>query len=442
MPYLTPPVSFCTMLRYMGYRELPDDPQGSYLHVWATPTEHPVEPPVAKEVPMSKPEPAAPLPDIASRLQQAFARKAEEEARVPLAAVETLLTDLGTYSTAIKKQAEEKALAAMLVAVGETAPTPTSLDPIQAKLRTSLAALLEIVGSPFVPKVVPEPAPSGVMQAPHAVEPEPELLDAIAGEPEAEDYDPEDIRVLIAKVDGLSQKKWKEHPPQRLLPLIQAYAAEIRYWQEKVSSSSHLHWQLGQSVKMLAAIKYDSGITEFVKGLAQDSKADWGHLAQVAYGHVRKFDQDAAKPLIPKKGEAPPSKPSKPQKVENEVEPAPTSFSWPKLPKLRAATAVKPLVFVGGIPAPNKIESVHERFGFEIEWVEVYRNKGDSSAITRVSNGTVGAVVILEKFLGHRTSEKLVEVCKAKGIPWAYGGNAGTATLQRALELLDTKAAA
>jgi len=436
MPYLTPPVSFCTMLRFIGYQELSSDPSGTYLHVWVNPTSRPVGPQVEEKmvVPVSTkttPDVAA-LPDIASRLQKAFARKAEEEARVPLAAVEVLQTSLAAYSGAIQKQAEEKALAAMLQAVGETAPALTDLTPVQSKLRTSLMALLEIVGGvPFVLEVVPEPAPSGI-QAPSNetnVEAEEEAPDS------SEDFDPEDIRALLTKIEALSHQQWKQYPAPRLMHMIQAYAAEIRHWQDNVPASSHYHWQLGQSVKMLAAIKYDSGVKDFVKGLAHDHTGDWLHLAQEAYARIRKFDADAARPLTPKKGEKSEPKTAKP-------EPEVPTHSWPSLPKLRAAIKQKPLVFVGGIPVPNKIESVHDRFGFDVEWVEVYRNKGDASAVARISNGTVGAVVILEKFLGHRTSEKLVEVCKVKGIPWAYGGNAGTATLQRALEMLDGKAAA
>ena len=441
MPYLKPPVSYCVRFRFLAKMETDEDYELSpwtLQHSWVGPLPT-CEKPVEKEEPvMSKPVPApAPVPvlpaappsDIATRLQQAFWKKAEEEARPSLAAVEAVHDDLAAFSVAIKQQAEEKALAAMLAAVGDTAPTPLDLGPIQKKLRTSLAALLELVGHPFdqggaavpaSPVTVPAPCESGPVSS-----------DRLSVE-EA-DMDEGEIRAVIARVDALANFRWKEQPLPRLLPLLQEYVAEVRYWQGLVDASSPLHWQLGQTVKVLAAIKYDSGIRDFVHGLAHDATGDWLKLSAEAHNKVWKFDADADAALLLSYKKEPTSKAPK-------TDEEPRSFSWPLFPNLRGLT--RPLVLLGGIPVPNKIANIYERFGFEVEWVEVYRNKGDISAVNRVSNGTVGAVVILEKFLGHRTSEKVVEVCRAHGIPWAYGGNAGTATLQRALELLESKSAA
>ena len=318
-------------------------------------------------------------------------------------------------------------MAAMLLAVGATAPSPADITPIEVRLRTSLAALLELVGGPFDREVAPEPAPSGVVEAPQD---EPGL-------PENDGFDETEVRDVITRAERLGGNRWKEQDPIRLFSVLQAMTAEVRYWQEHIPSSSHLHWQLGQCVKMLAAIKYDSGIQEFVRGLALGQTGDWLRIARDANNAVWKFDQDVAKAL--KKAATPvSSKSPKTPKVEVVDD---RTFSWPELTALRDCTKTRPLVLVGGIAVPNKITSIHERFGFEVEWVEVYRNKGDGASVARVSNGTVGAVIILEKFLGHKTSDKIVEVCKAQGIPWAYGGNAGLATLQRAMEQINNRAA-
>ena len=97
MPHLTPPVSACCLLRYLGYQELETDPHNTYQHVWVEPTPHPVEPQVEEPLPMTSTKPipdVIALSDVAGRLQKAFARKAEEEARAPLAAVEALHDDL------------------------------------------------------------------------------------------------------------------------------------------------------------------------------------------------------------------------------------------------------------------------------------------------------------------------------------------------------------
>ena len=445
MPYLDPPVSWCSVLRYLGYQEIDGDLTGTYRHLWVVPSQalrHRVLPvdcpprldePQAQEPPMSKqPQPAAPVvpavapaaptSDLASLLHAACARKASDAASPSLRAVETLQADLLLFSAAVQKRAEEEAMSAMLHAVGATAPTPKDIAPVEARLRTSLAALLELVGGPFDTEVAQEPAPSGIIEAPP---PAPESGPI---------FDEEEVRAVLGRVDALGGHKWAEQEKIRLFSVIQGLTAEVRYWQQHVTTSSHLHWQLGQSVKMLAAIKYESKIEEFVRGLAQSQTGDWLRIARDANNAVWKFDQDAKKALK-KAAQPPPS--AKTPKVEEEER----TFSWPALPALRDCTKTHPLVLVGGIAVPNKIASIHERFGFEVEWVEVYRNKGDGASVARVSNGTVGAVIILEKFLGHRTSEKLVEVCKAMDIPWAYGGNAGLATLQRAMVQINTKVA-
>lgn len=459
MAYLTPPVSFCSMLRYIGYQETPEDRVGLYCHVWVDPA-CPADPPV-KETPMSGPASAAiPVPpaalavpapaapnDVIARLQQAFARKAEEEARVPLAAIESVQTDLSAYASSIRQLAEERALAAMLAAVGEPAPAQADLTEVQSKLRTSLAALLDLVGGPFDLGGDAEPAPaSNTFEASSDRQSGVGLIATVPAEPAPEPdtpaFDPEDVRAVIERVQGLASGKWKAHPLLRLHPLLQCYVAEVRYWQEQMPSSSHLHWQLGQSIKVLAAIKYESGVKDFIHGLAADHRADWLRVTHEAHARVWKFDNDAAKVIVPRKSGSSPSKNARATESGAAESGATEVLVLPDWPHLRGLVQRKPLVLVGGIPVPNKIASISDRFGLNVEWVQVYRDKGDAAAIARVSNGTVAAVVILEKFLGHKTSEALVGVCKAQGIPFAFGASAGVSSLERAFKLIDTKSAA
>ena len=230
----------------------------------------------------------------------------------------------------------------------------------------------------------------------------------------------------------LAHTGWTAHPIPRLSPLLQAYAAEIRYWQAVVTPGSELHWQLGQLIRMLGAIRNDANVKEFIRGLSLNHQDDWLCLSRDGYARVAKFDRDAELPLDKK----PPS--GRDLKPEKEAR----NFTWPALPRIRALVKHKPLVFIGGLPVPNKIASVAERFGFEVEWLEVYRDTGAQTAITRVRTNNIGAVILLEKFLGHTTSNTIVAACRELGIPWAFGGNAGIATLERAFDQIESKSAA
>ena len=125
----------------------------SYLHLWVPPTKAPTkeEPMAVVTISASTTPEVPPEPQIIStlsmsRLQQALQRKAEEEAREPLAAIAKLQEDLVAFSEHVKQQASDRALATMLKALGEEVPTPTDSKVVHEKLRTSLVALLTIIG--------------------------------------------------------------------------------------------------------------------------------------------------------------------------------------------------------------------------------------------------------------------------------------------------------
>lgn len=432
MPHINPPVSFVGLLRYIGFQELPEDVPGSYFHRWAEPDPQPQkeEPEPMPNPPAGPVTPATPppaIPDVLTRLQQAFTQKAAADAEAPLKAVAVLQDELSRYSAAIKKNAEDKALAAMLAAVGQEPPPPVPLE--TASLRTSLLVLLDLVGGalpPFPQRGLPEPPPSGMIQTP-------QLLADSAESEEPQGYDEDEIRAVIQRVESLGGEQWRKMPIPRLTPLVQAYTAEIRYWQGVVSTTSAMHWQLGQMIKLLSAIRGEADLPEFIRGLAHHHTADWLKLANDAHERVARFDQDAETPIDPRK-----------PAVNRDVKPEKPSrcFTWPELPNLRAIAAQKPILLIGGLPVPNKVASIRDRFGLDVVWVEVYRDTGVQAALSRVRAGKVGAVVVLEKFLGHTSSSSLIDACNSLGIPWAFGSNAGTASLERAFSTLDSKSAA
>lgn len=77
---------------------------------------------------------------------------------------------------------------------------------------------------------------------------------------------------------------------------------------------------------------------------------------------------------------------------------------------------------------------------FEVEWIETSPSStGSTSALERrVREGRVAAVVILEGLIGHKHYEPVVAAARQAGIPVAYGGRAGTASLRSAFEEIDS----
>ena len=236
-------------------------------------------------------------------------------------------------------------------------------------------------------------------------------------EQEAPEYEDYGLRAAIdVKRAQEFAQTWEQYPSEKLPLLIQQHVADLRYWESKLpAGSEHLH-DLRLRLKSLTTVKYKAGIQTFIRGLGGDHKGvspeEWLHLSSETHAKLLAFNPAPAQP---------------PQETR---------------PKLRSILQQKPILLVGGIPVPDKIAAIYDRHGIEVDWVEVYHGKGGNAALTRIRQGNVGAVVILEKLLGHTVSEPLVQICKAQGIPWAFGGNAGTAAIQRALDKLETRTAA
>lgn len=90
-------------------------------------------------------------------------------------------------------------------------------------------------------------------------------------------------------------------------------------------------------------------------------------------------------------------------------------------------------MLVGGIKKSEVLDQIREDYSFEAEWVAAQgvNARAVEAFVDRLRHGRVGAVVVLEGLFGHSQAGPIVSTAKAAGVPFAYGGRAGTDTLRR-----------
>ena len=103
----------------------------------------------------------------------------------------------------------------------------------------------------------------------------------------------------------------------------------------------------------------------------------------------------------------------------------------------------KIIVLVGGLCKQQKLDSIEERFGFEVEWHEIDNDSPNDvdSIVRRIRAGRVGAVILLKGLMGHRTSKNVIAACHTCNVPLVTGGRAGTGDIEQALHELERKIA-
>lgn len=234
------------------------------------------------------------------------------------------------------------------------------------------------------------------------------------------------VQQLLTEIDDLST----DDHPLRLTPLLQAMAAEIRLWLDRVPSHGDLYHELSGRIPFLGKIRREAGIEEFVKGLSRDHRADWARVAREARAKVKRYDLDAGEAVAPRKDPSGRDKTEVTEKI---------SYVWPDWPSLRSLE--RPVYLVGGLPKAEKVAQVRERFGIDVQWyaIEASSAKATSALLERVRNGSIGAVVLLEGLVSHTVSDEIRTTCLAEGTPFAFGDRAGIADLSRALEQIEGK---
>ena len=366
--------------------------------------------------------PVQPAPSIETLLKEAFERKIEAEVRPTVALIDRLNTQLASYASKVKADAKQKALVAMLAAVGEEAQ-PTSQDwSVEIELRTSLLALLDMVeGTP--PFVTAAPAQDEAETADEGAIP-------IRQEALVPDADLEAAKAVLAEITRLRQSDFQAQPLVRLTHEIQWLVAATRQAMTRLPTTHHLHWQLSEAMSKLGKTRHEAGITTFVSGLQRDQVFDWERLVRESTRALAKFDAEPVEP--PERPTIPESRPK--------IKPVPptqadASVVWHKVPLLRAMVHDRTFALIGGISVNEKVELIRKKFGFEMEWLEIDQGaaRETEAIVRRIRGGTIGAAIVLESFMPHKASNLVVDALNACQIPWAYGGRCGVGTIESGL---------
>jgi len=386
-------------------------------------------------------------------VQSAMQAKLEVEMKPVTDQLSRLRAALDAYEAVLRQDVERRVNNTILVALGQD-PLP-ELEDLKRAQSFLLEAMSGMSGTidpaPVVSPSAPVPEVSPV-SPPKEVAPKPEPLQPKPAEPtfaalltqgaqlsatrrQLRRIAPEDVtdaKRLLAEIEGL-RKTFKTQHVSRLSPLLQAIAAETRILLERIPQDHHYAEKLQEIIPTVGRLKHEGGVQDFIKGLAFGSSGSWPSIAAMSRRKVQQFDKDA---------ETPPTSTKKPPPSAKKVaEASNAQHSWPELPFLRKLE--KPILLAGGMYIPEKITSIYERFGLNVEWHAIDHNnpKAQGPLITRIRSQKLGAVILLEGFMRHDAFKPIAEACSTSFVPMAYGDKAGVASLASAFDELEKKLA-
>ena len=441
------------------------------------------------------------LPDV---VQSAANSKIQAELKPILDRLSRLRATLDAYEGHAKHDVERRVSNSILVALGmsEVAEDP-ALAGVAKELKDALLDVAGFVGlildTPVVrlvetPPLLPAPPSEPVPAPPSEPVPPPSssaptslsLVPAPAPTPKPpRKLNPEDLATakrLLVEIDDLRPDVKNQHR-SRLFHLLQAITAEIKILQDRLPLGHDMNERLGKTLAIVNGMRIEGDVDQYIKGLAFGSQGDWHRLAFKSRERVKAYDRDAerstaspvskprlhpnATPLLVShpstnshatfadlKIKALPALPQafplattslpglrRQPKAKSAPKPEPieTNHQWPELPHIRGLK--KPVLLAGGILIPEKLKSVQERFGLEVEWHEIDHDnpRASQTLMSRVRAGKVGAVILLEGVMRHSTYKPVVEACNINNVPYAMGDKAGIASLQAAFDELERK---
>ena len=410
-----------------------------------------------------------PTMKLPEAIQSAAQAKIQATLKPIMERLSRLRAVIDSYEVVAEQDAEQTVTNQILIALGE-APDHTrtqALTSAKKELREALSSVADLVDATLfnhgdIPTLVAKAAPPAPQPPPPAPQPPPPAprVESPAPRPEARVEPPkvqsppppppskpvrkatqEDIawaKRLISEVETL-RSEVKQNHPSRLFHLLQAIVAEVRLLLDRLPEDNFLHERLGTLVPTLGALRVEGGVDDFIRGLAFGHTGDWELIAHKSRGKVREYDRDVVTseraPVVhPNAGKSKrPSAMPEPEKVNEHV--------WPELPRLRGLT--KPILLAGGILIPEKLKSVQERFGLDMEWHEIDHDnpRASQNLVSRIRNGKVGAIILLEGVMRHSTYKPVTEACKNHKVVYAMGDKAGLSSLQTAFDELERKLA-
>lgn len=223
------------------------------------------------------------------------------------------------------------------------------------------------------------------------------------------------------------------------MPMFRAVAEELaaraRELQERGVADPE--GRLGTLIKALTKFAGERG-TKSVFGLSRYHQADWRQKAIEA--RDRRLRLEAGEPdSLRQRIQIPQAIVDQVTNGDDDDDEDDDVEAW-ELPRLTERAEAKAVVMLGGVRKPEKLDKLHQRIDFEVEWIETSAGStGSTSTLERrIREGNVAAVVILEGLIGHKHYEPVVAAARQADIPVAYGGRAGTASLRSAFEELDS----
>jgi hypothetical protein len=149
--------------------------------------------------------------------------------------------------------------------------------------------------------------------------------------------------------------------------------------------------------------------------------------------------------------------PEQPQRAEAEANaPAPSSFvpaahapasHAPEIenaplsthPALLARVKHGRIVVIGALSGRDRASTFPPELAEHVEWIDTERDGAHAigNLPQRVRQGRVAAVVILDRAVQHRHTEPVVAQAREQGVPIAFAGQGGKASLARALAQIE-----
>lgn len=352
-------------------------------------------------------------PDMDTQLQVAMNSWIAKETQPIKDACDALTKAITYYDKAAMEDAKQRAQHRVLAAFGEASETSESPDLSKAKeaLLDALEAMQDLLD--------PEP------EVPPTPEPEP-------AKPWYDEQLLEQARELLQIID---QTDFDAMHNARLALVLQQYVAQCRWLMEQIPISHTMHQVVTQALRRLGAIRGAANVEVFIKGLARHHKADWKYVALKAEESLAKFDSDAEEG--PSTLSTPKPKKTNGSKLDRDSQPEQVDF--PKL--LGAQGKGRKVVLFGGITIPEKVKSIKDRTGLEVEWFEVEEGKrrGSNQGVQRIEKSKVSCVIILEGLMSHGVWRSLADTCDSEGVPYAMGNRGGIGTVLQAMEQIEGK---
>lgn len=108
-------------------------------------------------------------------------------------------------------------------------------------------------------------------------------------------------------------------------------------------------------------------------------------------------------------------------------------------PALRARVKQGKIVVIGALSGRDRASAFPTELADHVEWIDTERDGAHAigNLPQRVRQGRVAAVIILDRAVQHKHTEPVVAQAREQGVPVAFAGQGGKASLARALAQIE-----